>query len=71
MIRSEHAQDDFTVLAGKIKEGKVTVEDVAKVVITLGKLLLSVRSNQIAQMKSAGVELQKPKTAPVKAPEVK
>ena len=71
MIRSEHAQDDFTVLAGKIKEGKVTVEDVAKVVITLGKLLLSVRSNQIAQMKSAGIELQKPKTAPVKAPEVK
>ena len=71
MIRSEHAQDDFTVLAGKIKEGKVTVEDVAKVVITLGKLLLSVRSNQIAQMKSSGIELQKPKTTPVKAPEVK
>jgi hypothetical protein len=61
MIRSEHAKDDFTVLAGKIKEGKVTIADVATVVLTLGKLLLSVRSNQIAQMKKDGVELQKPR----------
>ena len=71
MIRSEHAQDDFTVLAGKVKEGKVTVADVASVVITLGKLLLSVRSNQIAIMKKVGVELQKPKLPPAKAPEAK
>jgi len=60
MIRSEHAKDDFTVLENKIKEGKVTLEDVAKVVITLGKLLLSVRSNQVTQMKAQGVELRKP-----------
>jgi hypothetical protein len=61
MIRSEHAKGDFDVLAGKIKEGKVTITDVATVVLTLGKLLLSVRSNQIAQMKAGGVELQKPR----------
>jgi len=61
MIRSEHAKDDFTVLETKIKEGKVNIADVAKVVLTLGKLLLSVRSNQIAQMKASGVELQKPR----------
>jgi hypothetical protein len=61
MIRSEHAKGDFDVLAGKIKEGKVTIADVATVVLTLGKLLLSVRSNQIAQMKKDGVELQKPR----------
>jgi hypothetical protein len=60
MIRSEHAKDDFTALANKIKEGKVTLEDVAKNVITLGKLLLSVRSNQVTQMKAQGVELRKP-----------
>ena len=71
MIRSEHVQDDLTALATKIKEGKVTIADVGTATITLGKLLLSIRSNQIAQMKSAGIELQKPKTAPVKAPEVK
>ena len=61
MIRSEHAKDDFTVLAGKIKEGTVTIADVATVVLTLGKLLLSVRSNQIAMMKTAGVTLQAPR----------
>jgi hypothetical protein len=61
MIRSEHAKDDFTVLAGKVKEGKVTIADVATVVLTIGKLLLSVRSNQIAQMKAGGIELQKPR----------
>ena len=61
MIRSEHAKDDFTVLETKIKEGKVEIADVAKVVLTLGKLLLSIRSNQIASMKASGVELQKPK----------
>ena len=71
MIRSSHAQDDFTVLAEKIKANTVTIADVATVVLTLGKICLSIRSNQIAQMKSAGIELQKPKTAPVKAPEVK
>ena len=61
MIRSEHAKDDFTVLETKIKEGKVEIADVAKVILTLGKLLLSIRSNQIASMKASGVELQKPK----------
>lgn len=60
MIRSEHARNDFTVLANKIKEGKVALEDVAKVVLTLGKLLLSIRSNQVTQMKAQGVELKKP-----------
>ena len=65
MIRSEHAKDDFTALADKIKEGKVTIADVATVVLTLGKLLLSVRSNQVTQMKSQGIELQKPKVRPV------
>ena len=64
MIRSEHAKDDFTVLENKIKEGKVGLEDVAKVVITLGKLLLSVRSNQVTQMKAQGVELRKPAVRP-------
>jgi hypothetical protein len=71
MIRSEHAKDDFTVLAKKIEENKVTIADVAKVVLTLGKLLLSVRSNQIAQMKASGVELQKPRVAPEKKEEEK
>ena len=61
MIRSEHAKDDFTVLETKIKEGKVEIADVAKVVLTLGKLLLSIRSNQITSMKASGVELQKPR----------
>ena len=61
MIRSEHAKGDFDVLAGKIKEGKVTIADVATVILTLGKLLLSIRSNQIASMKASGVELQKPR----------
>ena len=61
MIRSEHAKDDFTVLAGKIKDGKVTVADVGTVVLTLGKLLLSIRQNQLQQMKHDGIELQKPK----------
>jgi hypothetical protein len=72
MIRSEHAKDDFTVLETKIKEGKVEIADVAKVVLTLGKLLLSIRSNQIASMKASGVELQKPRvTTDAKAPEKK
>jgi len=72
MIRSEHAKDDFTVLETKVKEGKVTIADVATVVLTLGKLLLSIRSNQIASMKASGVELQKPRVATdAKAPEKK
>lgn len=62
MIRSEHAKDDFTVLAGKIKEGKVTIADVGTVVLTLGKLLLSIRANQILQIKHDGIEMQKPRT---------
>jgi hypothetical protein len=62
MIRSEHARDDFKVLATKIKEGTVTVSDVAKVVLTVGKILLSIRGNQIAMMKKLGIELQKPRT---------
>lgn len=70
MIRSEHARDDFEVLAGKIKEDKATIADVAKVVLTLGKLLLSIRNNQIGIMKKVGVELQKPRVAE-KAPEQK
>jgi hypothetical protein len=61
MIRTAHAQDDFTVLETKVKEGKVTIADVATVVITLGKLLLSIRSNQIASMKASGVVLQTPR----------
>ena len=64
MIRSEHAKDDFTVLAGKIKEGKATIADVGTVVLTLGKLLLSIRANQILQLKHAGIEMQKPKARP-------
>jgi len=65
MIRSEHAKDDFTVLADLIKTDKVTLKDVAKVVLTVGKLLLSIRSNQVTQMKAGGIELQKPKVKPV------
>lgn len=61
MLRSEHAKDDFTILAGKIKDGTVTIADVGTVVITIGKLLLSVRSNQISIMKKVGVELQTPR----------
>ena len=63
MIRTAHAQDDFTVLADKIKANTVTIADVGTVVLTLGKLLLSIRSNQIASMKASGVELQKPRVA--------
>jgi hypothetical protein len=61
MIRSEHAKSDFDILAEKVKAGTVTVADVATVVITLGKLLLSIRSNQIASMKASGVVLQTPR----------
>jgi len=61
MIRTTHAQDDFTVLADKIKANTVTIADVGTVVLTLGKLLLSVRSNQIAQMKKDEVPLQIPR----------
>jgi len=61
MIRSEHAKSDFDILAEKVKTGTVTVADVATVVITLGKLLLSIRSNQIASMKASGVVLQTPR----------
>ena len=61
MIRSEHAKSDFDILAEKVKAGTVTVADVATVVITLGKLLLSIRSNQIASMKASGVVFQTPR----------
>jgi hypothetical protein len=72
MIRTAHAQDDFTVLETKVKEGKVTIADVATVVLTLGKLLLSIRSNQITSMKASGVELQKPRVVTdTKTPEKK
>jgi hypothetical protein len=71
MIRSEHAKDDFTVLETKVKAGTVTIADVATVVLTLGKLLLSIRSNQIASMKASGVELQRPRVAGTKEPEKK
>ena len=61
MIRSEHAKSDFEVLADKIKANTVTIADVGTVVLTLGKLLLSIRSNQIASMKASGVVLQTPR----------
>jgi hypothetical protein len=61
MIRSEHVKDDMTTLADKIKANTVTIADVGTVVLTLGKLLLSIRSNQIASMKASGVVLQTPR----------
>jgi len=61
MIRSEHVKSDLDVLAGKIKEGKVTIADVGTCVITLGKILLSIRSNQILALKASGVALQTPR----------
>lgn len=61
MLRSEHARDDFKILADKVKDGKVTIADVATVVLTIGKLLLSIRGNQIGIMKKVGVEMQKPR----------
>ena len=61
MIRTEHVRDDAKVLSDKIEKGTVTIADVAKYCLTLGNLLLSMRSNQIAIMKKVGVELQKPR----------
>jgi hypothetical protein len=58
-------------LETKVKAGTVTIADVATVVLTLGKLLLSIRSNQIASMKASGVELQRPRVAGTKEPEKK
>ena len=61
MIRTEHVRDDAKVLSDKIEKGTVTIADVAKFCLTLGNLLLSVRSNQILVMKKEGVELVKPR----------
>lgn len=61
MIRTEHVRDDEKVLSDKIEKGTVTIADIAKFCLTLGNLLLSVRSNQILIMKKVGVELQKPR----------
>ena len=61
MIRTEHVRDDAKVLSDKIEKGTVTIADVAKYCLTLGNLLLSMRSNQISIMKKVGVELQKPR----------
>ena len=61
MLRSEHAKSDFEILATKINDKTVSIADVGTVVITLGKLLLSIRSNQISIMKKLEVELQKPR----------
>jgi len=60
MIRSEHVKSDLDALAIKIKEDKVTIADVGTCVITLGKILLSIRSNQVLALKASGVELRKP-----------
>lgn len=62
MIRSEHVKQDMDVLANKIKDGTVKIGDVGTVVLTLGKLLLSIRANQILQLKHDNIEMQKPKT---------
>jgi len=61
MIRTEHVRDDAKLLSDKIEKGTVTIADVAKYCLTLGNLLLSVRSNQIAIMKKVGVEMQTPR----------
>lgn len=61
MIRTEHVREDAKILSDKIEKGIVTIADVAKFCLTLGNLLLSVRSNQVTQMKASGVVLQKPR----------
>jgi len=61
MIRSEHVKDDALVLSDKVKANTVTIADVATFLLTISKVVLSVRSNQIAIMKKVGVEMQAPR----------
>jgi len=62
MIRSQHIKEDMEILDKAIKEDKATLANVVKA-ITLGvKLLMDIRSNQVAIMEKSGIVLRtKPK----------
>jgi len=68
MIRSEHVKEELKVLDEAISKDTATLSNVVKAITLVIKLMLDVRSNQVAIMKGTpGVSLR---TKPEDKPEV-
>ncbi len=58
MIRSEHIKDELKILDEAIAKDASTLGSIVKAVTLVIKLLMDIRSNQVAVMKNTGVVLR-------------
>ena len=58
MIRSEHIREEIKVLDDAIAKDTSTLSNVVKAITLVIKIMLDVRSNQVAIMKKTGVVMR-------------
>ena len=63
-LRAKHAREDLVEIEARVKEGKATISDVAKVASLIMKTLLDIRTNQVKIAEASGVKIRadKPST---------
>jgi len=61
-LRAKHAREDLVDIEARIKEGKATVSDVAKIGSLILKLLLDIRTNQVKIAEASGVKIRNERT---------